>query len=180
LADLLLFPLIALLRTLFGKRQRAGDNAARDRLELACLERAQAARLPVLGICRGAQLLNIFLGGRLRRELAAFYEEGHAVRSILPRKRIFIEENSRLAHALGTTSCRVNALHRQAIDDRHLGAGLAIVAREASGVVQAVESGGDWPVLGVQWHPEYLPQRREQLGLFRELARLAARRPVAR
>jgi len=169
LLDLILFPLIALLRLLTGKRQRAADNAARDRLELSCLELARAARKPVLGICRGAQLVNVFLGGRLRRDLAAFYEEGRAVSSVLPRKRIFIEPDSGLARALGRTHCRVNALHRQAIDDRHLGEGLVVVAHEASGVVQAVESNGPWRVLGVQWHPEYMPQRREQLGLFASL-----------
>ena len=117
----------------------------------------------------GAQLVNVFLGGRLRRDLAAFYEEGRAVSSILPRKRIFVEPGSALARALGRTQCRVNALHRQAIDDRHLGDGLVVVAHEASGVVQAVESNGPWHVLGVQWHPEYMPQRREQLGLFASL-----------
>ena len=82
------------------------------------------------------------------------------------------EADSRLAAILVTTRLRVNALHSQAIDQ--LGEDLRISARETSGVVQAIERGTQRFALGVQWHPEYLPQRPEQRALFRQLV-LAAR-----
>ncbi len=173
--DWLLFPLFVVLRFVFGKRQRAEENRARDALELSCLEEARRRRLPVLGICRGAQLINVFLDGRLHRDLSSFYEEDPAVKSILPRKNVRLEHGSRLAEWMGVTACRVNALHRQAVDEAHLGAGLSVVARETTGVVQAIETEGPWAVLGVQWHPEYMPQRREQARLFARFVALARR-----
>ncbi|MCB1749760.1 MAG: gamma-glutamyl-gamma-aminobutyrate hydrolase family protein [Gammaproteobacteria bacterium] len=171
--DVVLVPFIVVLRSVLGKRQDAADNAARDRLELDCLATARRRGWPVLGICRGAQLLNVFLGGRLHRDLAAFYEEGRNLRSVLPRKLVDVVPDSRLARCLGRTRCRVNALHRQAVDDARLGKALVVVAREPNGVVQAIETDGAWPAIGVQWHPEYMPQRREQRRLFACLVALA-------
>lgn len=167
LAGLILAPLIFLARLLLGKRQTAAENKARDRLEFDCFDKARQRQLPILGICRGAQLINIALGGRLHRDLSAFYEESDAVRSILPRKQVQLDADSRLAEVLETTRCSVNALHNQAIDENQLGEGLRVCGREDNGIVQAIESDSDWLVLGVQWHPEYLPQLSEQQNLFK-------------
>lgn len=177
LLDVISLPLIWLLRAALGKRQPEAERAARDEFELACFEHAREHGLPVLGICRGAQLINVALGGRLFRDLTGFYEESAAIRSILPRKSVAIEPQTRLHAIIGDERCRVNALHRQAIDAARLGTGLRVAARETSGVVQAIESVDTRAfLLGVQWHPEYLPQHAAHRRLFAAL--VAAARPV--
>jgi putative glutamine amidotransferase len=104
-------------------------------------------------------------------DLRAFYEEVPQIRSVLPKKAIEIAPGSHLASVLGVTSCRVNAIHSQAI--RSVGRGLSIVAREPTGVVQAVEQSDHRYRIGVQWHPEYIPQHKRQRGLFEGLVRAA-------
>jgi putative glutamine amidotransferase len=168
---LLLFPLMALLRRLLTTKH-GGPDHARDELEHELIDRARKRGLPMLGICRGMQLINVALGGSLHQHLSGFYDEYPAIRSVLPRKRVAIEEGTRLAGLLGPGNCWVNALHSQAIDA--LAVELAVSAVEDNGIVQAVESrGGSW-LIGVQWHPEYLPQRRRQQALFRDLVQAAA------
>jgi putative glutamine amidotransferase len=84
-----------------------------------------------------------------------------------------VAEGSRLRELLQCERTRVNALHEQSIRD--LGDGLVVSALEQpSGVIQAIEREGAPFVIGVQWHPEYLPQREEQQALFRALVRCAA------
>ncbi len=170
LAGIILFPLLFVIRRLLTTKT-SGLNPERDTLERDLIGAALARKLPVLGICRGMQLLNVAAGGSLHQDIEGFYEEHPAIRSVLPRKRIEIDTNSRLARILVTTRLQVNALHSQAID--RLGDGLAVSAREPSGVVQAIEQRGSEFTLGVQWHPEYLPQRPEQRALFRALIRAA-------
>jgi len=171
LAGIVLFPLLFVIRRLLTTRT-SGLNRERDAIEKPLIAAALARGLPLLGICRGMQLLNVVAGGSLHQDIEGFYEEHPAIRSVLPRKQIEIDRDSRLARILVTTRLRVNALHAQAIDQ--LGEDLNVCAREASGVVQAIEHGGEAFAIGVQWHPEYLPQRPEQRALFRQLI-LAAR-----
>ena len=121
----------------------------------------------MLGICRGAQLLNVYFGGSLYQNLKEFYIETPQVRTILPKKRIRIASDSKLADILQTTLCRVNALHKQAI--KKTGDDIRVSAREPNDVVQAIEHTKLPFVLGVQWHPEYLPHIRAQRSLFRSL-----------
>ena len=116
--------------------------------------------------------MNVVLGGSLHQKIGHFYtEEAANVRSILPRKRITVLEDSRLRRILGAATCRVNALHDQSIDA--LGDGMVVSAREETGVIQAIENPARRFFVGVQWHPEYMPQSRRQMGLFRELLRSA-------
>ena len=166
LAGIVLFPLLFVIRRLLTTKT-SGLNQQRDALEKPLIAEALERGVPLLGICRGMQLLNVVAGGSLHQDIEGFYEEHPAIRSVLPRKKIELERESRLARILVTTRLRVNALHSQAID--RLGEDLAICAREASGVVQAIEHGGEQFAIGVQWHPEYLPQRPEQRALFRQL-----------
>ncbi len=170
LLGLILFPLLLLVRRLLTTKT-TGLNEARDQLEKMLINQADERGLPMLGICRGMQLLNVAGGGTLHQDLANFYEETPAIRSVLPRKRIEIEADSLLARVLSGTSARVNALHSQAI--ARVGRSFVVCARESSGVVQAIERSDHPFVLGVQWHPEYLPQRAEQQALFRGLVTAA-------
>jgi len=126
----------------------------------------------MLGICRGAQLLNRAFGGTVATDLSSFYEERPNRRSAFPAKEVELAPDSRLASILGPEPCRVNALHRHAVD--RVGEELRIVARESNGVVQAIEGAGPAWVVGVQWHPEYLPQIPRQQRLFEALVRAAA------
>lgn len=165
--------LLLLLRIIFAVKDRHGYDRARDELETMLLRRALNKGVPVLGICRGAQLLNVVLGGSLYQHIENFYTEEPHLRTLLPRKQIVLEAHSRLQRILGKQKCYVNALHRQAI--AQLGEHVQVVARDKSGVVQAIEYSrsdfaGDTPfAVGVQWHPEYLPQIREQQRLFHAL-----------
>jgi putative glutamine amidotransferase len=171
----LLLPIVFLLRILFGVRHARVDKA-RDALELALLERAELEGRPVLGICRGAQLLNIHAGGSLHRELDSFYVESANPETVFPRKLVRVMPNSRLHELLELERCRVNSLHRQAV--RELGRNLSVAAVEHSGVIQAIER-SDRPFwVGVQWHPEYLPYRVEQRRLFEELVLAAKQRNI--
>ena len=124
--------------------------------------------LPILGICRGAQLMNVSLGGSLHQSIEHFYtEETSNIRSILPRKHVTISPGTILHQVLQTSDCRVNALHEQSIKD--LGDDVVVSAAEPTGVVQAIERRGHPFFVGVQWHPEYIPQSTTQQNLFRFL-----------
>lgn len=170
LIGLILFPLLFVIRRLLVTKT-TGLNAARDELEKRLIREANERDLPMLGICRGMQLLNVAAGGTLHQSIKSFYEETPAIRSVLPRKQIDILPDSLLARTIGKTRGRVNALHDQAID--RLGERLQVCAREPSGVVQAIEHCDRAFLLGVQWHPEYLPQRIDQGAIFRALVKAA-------
>ena len=167
LLGLVLFPLTWLLRKLSGTFVHGGGDPARDALETRLLRDALARGVPVLGICRGAQLINVHFGGSLHQDLSGFYAEDPETRTILPRKRIRTEPGTRLAELLGAET-RVNALHRQGVDAP--GRGVRVAARDRNGIVQAIEHATLPFVLGVQWHPEYLPQLSSQRALFTSLA----------
>ena len=143
---------------------------------LSLLAEAVNHRLPVLGVCRGQQLINVFFGGTLHRDLSTFYVEDPEVRTILPRMVVLVEAGARLARCLGCGPERVNALHRHAID--RLGDGLRVAARDRNGIVQAIEHATLPLLLGVQWHPEYLPQIPAQRAIFQALVNEACRAGV--
>ncbi len=128
----------------------------RDAMETAALTMALERDLPVLGICRGCQVLNVFYGGTLYQDLptqlpaagtheqdAPWGERAHGVR---------VEPGSRLDEIVGGQDLRINSFHHQAIKD--LGHGLEVAAVADDGVIEAVEAEDRSWVIGVQWHPE--------------------------
>lgn len=137
----------------------AGDPV-RDRYELELLRGFIDAGKPVLGICRGHQLLNVALGGSLYQDIESQVPGGrrHADLSVYDEHfhEVAIEPGSRLAGLYpGAGTVRVNSLHHQSVKD--LGRGLQVEARStADGVVEAVRYTGDQYLVGVQWHPEFL------------------------
>lgn len=154
-----------------------GIDTARDELETRALADAVERCCPVLGICRGAQFLNIHFGGDLHTDLAGFYGEVGNIATVKARKPVAVRPGSRLHDVLGTGHLRVNSLHNQAID--RLGRDITIAARDRASVVQSIEHPRYPYLIGVQWHPEYLPQSRRHQRLFRALVRHAREHPGA-
>lgn len=146
-------------------------DPARDRMERLALDRALHADLPVLGVCRGAQMINIHFGGTLHQDIYAVYRDLPRLRTPLARKRIAVAPGSGLARLMGQGRLAVNSLHHQAVD--RLGRGLRISARDAHRVIQATEHPGARFLIGVQWHPEFLIFRRRHQALYRGLLRAA-------
>jgi putative glutamine amidotransferase len=171
LLDLLLAPLLLCLRLVAGARPHGVDHA-RDRLERELLGRARELGLPVLGICRGAQLMNLMEGGTLRNPVQA--EERPQLYTVLPRREVSVANDSLLRRLMGRDRVLVNSLHFHSIDAP--GDGLRVVARDQAGVVQAIEHPGRSFWLGVQWHPEYLPHQTAHQGLFHALVQSARSR----
>jgi putative glutamine amidotransferase len=149
----------------------------RDTLELKLLETALPAGLPVLGICRGSQMINVALGGTLHTDIYEVFEHAPRMRTVLPKKTVSIAYGSRLDRVLRCNPCRVNALHHQSVDK--LGRGLRVVAKDEAGVVQGIEGQAEPFLLGVQWHPELLIWKRPQQRLFGALVSAASQSAAA-
>ena len=145
---------------------------ALDARDLALIRAARERGMPVLGICRGLQAINVACGGSLIQHalfdddhhhptLAAEAEERNAYRHV-----VHFTPESRMAGVYGSTERKVNSLHHQAV--RHVGEGLDAVGTTPDGQIEAIESSGEWPVLAVQWHPEMLddPAERELFAAF--------------
>ncbi|QLC74149.1 gamma-glutamyl-gamma-aminobutyrate hydrolase family protein [Pseudomonas sp. LPB0260] len=148
------------------------SDPERDELEMRWIERALEQGIPLLGICRGAQLINVVLGGNLHQDIRAMRVHTYNRPGLLPTKQVRVDAESRLAGLCGKARLRVNSLHHQAV--RQPGEGLRVVAWDLDNIVQAVEAADGRPIIGVQWHPEYLCYLPAQLALFRWLIRSAA------
>ncbi|HEX8647556.1 MAG TPA: gamma-glutamyl-gamma-aminobutyrate hydrolase family protein [Thermoleophilaceae bacterium] len=149
-----------------------------DRFEIAVTWAARARCLPILAICRGAQVLNVALGGTLHMHLpgdAGDRVEHRRSGSEGPTAShdVRVEPESTLGRVLGSGTVHVNSYHHQAA--RKLGRGLRAVAHAEDGVIEAVEQAGpDW-VVGVQWHAEAM-EVPEQQRLFEAFVQAAAAR----
>lgn len=144
-------------------------DPARDQLELHALEHAVPRDIPVLGICRGAQMLNVFYGGTLHEDIHRAYQDVPKRWTPLPAKRVHVAAKSRLRHILRADELRVNSLHTQSVD--RLGTGLVVNARDEHQIVQGIEDPAASFRLGVQWHPEFMIYKGSQRRLFREFVR---------
>ncbi len=146
-------------------------DPARDTLEIRWIEQALAQGIPLLGICRGAQLINVVLGGNLHQDIRPMRVRTYNRPGLLPTKQVQVDGHSQLSRICSRHRLRVNSLHHQAVRDP--GEGLRAVAWDLDNIVQAVEAEDGRPIVGVQWHPEYLFYLPAQLALFRWLTRIA-------
>ncbi|MGH7657843.1 MAG: gamma-glutamyl-gamma-aminobutyrate hydrolase family protein, partial [Gemmatimonadales bacterium] len=150
-------------------------DPARDSVELQLTRWAIEDSKPVLGLCRGAQIINVACGGTLYQDLAAdypgaikhdYFPTAGYDRSYLAHE-VSLTEGSRLATAMEQTAVAVNSMHHQGI--RTLGRGLVPVALAPDGLVEGIELEGRGFVVGVQWHPEiFEPTDEHTRSLFRE------------
>jgi putative glutamine amidotransferase len=138
----------------------------RDAADLAITRAAVLANVPTLATCRGIQVLNVAMGGTLVQHIDEhmrtdlYDQDAHGV-DIAP--------DSRLAKILGTETIGVNSMHHQVIE--RLGPGVRAVAHNHDGHIEAIELDDAPAVLGVQWHPEWMRHRSDQLALFEDLVR---------
>ena len=153
-----------------------------DAFEIAVARRADALGLPLLGLCRGAQTLNVARGGTLRQHLPDDTDGSVAHRQTvsgrLKTHGVRVASGSRLAEVLGGEAVDVNSFHHQAVSD--LGEGLTAVAWSSDGVIEGIEADAAGAargglLLGVQWHAETLVEYPEHLALFEALVAAGAR-----
>lgn len=164
-------------------------NNRRDSTEWMLLDAAVALGKPIMGICRGMQMINVFFGGTLYQDLPTEYPAAHAEdrpaafadsalvihrpedKSYAPIHTIVIEPDSRLRQVVECDTMQVNSMHHQAV--KQLAPGFKVAARAVDGVVEAIES-QEGPVFGVQFHPERLAVGDDKLftRLFAEIQRL--------
>ena len=136
-------------------------DLALDEAELSLARAALERGLPVLGICRGHELLNVAYGGTLVQDVPGHRQTEPGT---TPTHPVRVEDGSRLAALLGATEGRVNSFHHQAVE--RLGRGLRAVAWAPDGLVEGVEDpSGPW-VVGVQWHAEGLVGAPDQEAVF--------------
>ncbi|HET7218065.1 MAG TPA: gamma-glutamyl-gamma-aminobutyrate hydrolase family protein [Vicinamibacterales bacterium] len=161
---------------LYGEERHPSVEDAepgRDEFELDLARRAMSADLPLLAICRGAQVLNVAAGGTLVQDIptAVATTVPHSLKE--PKNAVAhtvqVEPGSQLERALGSTidaddACRVNSRHHQSVG--RVGTGLTASARAADGVVEAIERPENSFCLGVQWHPENFWRTGEFAPLF--------------
>lgn len=130
----------------------------RDRAELYILERAVDLGYPVLGICRGFQLINVYFGGTLYQDLESQFGSGVTHRHVFREPgdlhhEVSIEKGTRLFDIIGVSELRVNSRHHQGV--KNPGRGLLPSAYSGDGIIEAMEQ-GDMNIIAVQWHPENL------------------------
>lgn len=156
-------------------------DLARGDMEASWALAARRHDLPVLGVCRGAQMLNVLAGGTLHMDLSEFKASRpkNPIARFFERYPIRIRARSKLEKL---TQCskhmQVNAIHSQAID--RLGAGMTVSAREPNGVIQAIEDRSQPFWIGVQFHPELLIYRAPFRRLFKAMVAAAAERAEER
>jgi putative glutamine amidotransferase len=145
-------------------------NRDRDAWEIALIRGAIRRGLPLLGICRGAQVMNVAMGGTLHQHLPdVIGHTGHQLGdAVFSTSSVQTVPGTRLAALIGESS-DAQCYHHQAID--RLGDGLVISAQDSDGVIEAVEIPGDTFVLAVQWHPE---ERLDDVRLFVAVVQAAA------
>ncbi|HET6965519.1 MAG TPA: gamma-glutamyl-gamma-aminobutyrate hydrolase family protein [Acidimicrobiales bacterium] len=153
--------------------ETGGVDHDRDEVELEMLAAALDRGIPVLGVCRGCQVVNVALGGTLHQHVPGVTDLDHLHRE--PRDwlahTVSVEKGSRLHEVVGLEEMEVNSIHHQAV--QRLGRSLRAVACAPDGLVEAIED-PHRPLLAVQWHPESLVPAAPHLALFRWLTGAAA------
>ena len=154
-------------------------NPRRDAQELLLVHLAVDRQIPVLGICRGIQVLAAALGGKLYQDIktqhdAPCIEHSQGIARGLPSHEVTIEKDSLLYSLMGSETLAVNSFHHQAV--KEVPEGFRVTARSKDGIIEGMESTAFRPILGVQWHPEcfILENDRTMMPIFGWLREQAA------
>ncbi|WP_303974683.1 gamma-glutamyl-gamma-aminobutyrate hydrolase family protein, partial [Streptococcus merionis] len=162
---------------------KLGDTfPARDQFDFALLRKAKEKNIPILGICRGAQIINVYHGGTLWQDLSyadqPFLKHWQEHYPDLPTHSIRIERGSLLYQIFGEEKMMVNSFHHQVM--RHVPEEFRVVARAADTAIEAIEHVNYRFLVGVQWHPEMLYLSRKEMNrLFKALINEARGETVA-
>lgn len=153
-------------------------DSARDAFEVHVIKESLKRNIPLLGICRGAQLLNVCCGGTLFQQLHLHRKKTSNRWTIFPLKTLYKsdteEANNSLLHSItGSKPSKINSLHNQGIDK--VGDSLIVTGRDADNIIQAVENHSKHFVMGVQWHPEFLLYMKSHRAFFKQLIEAAAK-----
>lgn len=140
-------------------------DVERDQMEQSYINAAISQGKPMLGICRGHQLINVTFGGTLHQDIRTMRSLTYNRRGLLPTKTLVIDTSSPLMDILGGRT-RINSLHYQAVKD--VADGFETAAEDLDGICQSIVS-KDRRIVGVQWHPEYLFYINAHRNLFRHL-----------
>lgn len=139
---------------------RGTIDATRDALEFTLIKAALRRNIPILGICRGLQILNVYFGGTLYQDIAAEFPGAlpHTLRKGAPRHTlvhdVVFAKSSRIAAIIGTIRIPTNSIHHQGIE--HLAPRLLASGKTGDGLIEAIEDPSHPFLVGVQWHPEAL------------------------
>ncbi len=148
----------------------------RDKLETHLLAAADQRDIPLLGICRGLQIMNVFFGGSLYQDLPSESSSETSHRMTPPYDRrvhdVSVTSGTLLHDILGRDTIGVNSYHHQGV--KRVGAGLTVSAVASDGLVESLENRGKTFMLAVQWHPEFMPEAPEQKWIFESFVRAAA------
>ena len=156
----------------------ANYDPRRDDTDFHLLSDAEALGLPVLGVCRGAQLINIFRGGSLCQNVTPLRKHTRHRPLLLPLQTVRLVQGSRLIEVMKEPVVGANRIHSQSI--RKLGRHLRVVAMDKDHFVQAIENTtGQW-LMGLQWHPEYLLYHGGHRRIFRHFIQAAEERKLER
>jgi putative glutamine amidotransferase len=136
-----------------------GVDDERDTFELEMVRRARDRRIPTMAICRGLQVVNVALGGTLVQDLPSHTgAHGHDITgegAYEPHSEALIDPGCRIASIIGEGLHQINSIHHQAVEE--LGEGLRVVGAAPDGTIEAIEhEDTSWPLIAVQWHPEFL------------------------
>lgn len=132
-------------------------NPLRDKFEMMLATKVLGGVKPVLGICRGCQVLNVADGGSLIQDISTSLSHEQNAPENHPFHDVFIAKNSILYRILGEDRIRVNSFHHQAVYKP--GLNMKVTARSSDGTIEAVESRNHPFVVGVQWHPECMEDK---------------------
>lgn len=146
----------------------------RDAYEFAVIKIAEKLQKPLLGICRGLQILNVAYGGSLYQDIShapgASVKHRQMAKRYDPTHSVDIAKNTLLHEIFGTTTIMTNSFHHQAI--KQLAPGFIVNAQAKDGIIEGIEKPGDRFVLALQWHPEMMAAKDACMqSLFREFVR---------
>lgn len=144
-------------------------DPAQQKFELALLAEVERRRTPVLGVCMGSQIMNVYRGGSLHQFIPDINQsiEHRKLGDVLPRHEVALDPASKIGQAIGKTEISVNTYHKQSVDK--IGRGLKVIATAPDGIIEGFEDPAFPLFAAVQWHPERLVNEPEHLAPFKLL-----------